>query len=284
MPEIVAGATKEPEKTIAPSATPEPEQQEPEYSETERNAMSQGWKPKDQWEGNPDDHRSAREFLDRGELLSKIKSQSQELRQVQQIVGVLSDHNKKVYLAGYNKALQELRAQKAVAINERDGEKIVAIEEKIDAAKAAIAAVEKQPATPSQPTQGTITPDFQLFMNRNPWYQQDAAMRAWAHGEGIAYANDNKGATEGALYMYLEGKVKEAFPDKFNKQNRAPPSPDGEGRQSASGTRSAGTGSFEKLMQRLPEEHSKTAKEMVKRGIVSKEDYVKQYEQLESGR
>ena len=281
MPEIVAGSTTE--AKVEPVVVVEETNQEPQYTETERNAMGQGWKPKDQWEGNPDDHRSAREFLDRGELLSKIKSQSQELRQVQQIVSVLSEHNKKVYLAGYNKALSELRAAKAVAINERDGEKIVALEEKIDAAKAAIAQVEAQPSVPV-PKQGTITPDFQLFMNRNPWYQQDAKMRHWAHGQAIEFANENKGATEGAVYTFLEGKVKEAFPEKFNKANRAPPSPDGEGRQATSGTKSQSSGSFEKLLQRLPEDLARTARDMVKRGFVTKESYVKDYEQLESGR
>lgn len=248
---------------------------EPTYTTTEQEAISQGWKPKDKWDGNPEDHRSAREYLDRGELLNKIKSQSSELRQVQAIVAQLTNQNKQVYQAGYERALKELREAKAKAITNGDGTAVAQIEERIDQTKELL---DKVKAAPVQQVGPNITPAFQRFQEENPWYGKDQVLRKWAHGEAIDFAKEHKGATEQDVYDHIKANVRKAFPEKFNRAG--PPNPDGEGRVSSSPTRTTGSGSFEKLLGTLPEDQAKVAKEMVKRGIITKEKYVEDYEAI----
>src|ERR1017187_6293930 len=86
-----------------------------EYTETEQKAIDQGWDR----EVEGDNKRSAKEFLDQGELLGKIKSQSNELKQIRQTLDGLSQHNKNVYQASYERALVDLRAQKVAAVKDR---------------------------------------------------------------------------------------------------------------------------------------------------------------------
>src|SRR6266705_1938984 len=107
MTEIVGGDVKAPETKVVPpvegvTTTQEQESsQERVFTDIETDAIAQGWDP--DFDGPT--KRSAREFLDRGELLSKIRSQSQELRKVQEVIGTLTEHNKQVYRAGYERAI-----------------------------------------------------------------------------------------------------------------------------------------------------------------------------------
>jgi hypothetical protein len=77
------------------------------YTETELRAMEMGWKPKDQWEGDPNEHRSAKEYIDRGELLGKLKQQGSELRELKAMVSTLSEHNRKVHAEAYRQAITD---------------------------------------------------------------------------------------------------------------------------------------------------------------------------------
>src|SRR5438132_1680053 len=70
------------------------------HTALEERAIEQGWRPKDEWDGDESEFRSAREFIDRGELLRKISSQGDELRKLKEVAGALSEHNKQVYVAG----------------------------------------------------------------------------------------------------------------------------------------------------------------------------------------
>lgn len=253
-------------------------------SELEEQASGKGWTPEKEWVDagkDPAEWRSAREFLDRGELLDRIKDQSRELKSLGAIVGQLSEQNKQVYKAGYVKAVSDLKAARINAMKEGDAEAVGKIEDAIDQAKEAIQKIDQSPTV--RQTQVQETEAFVRFKTDNPWFMQNETMKKWAFGTGIAYANEHPNATEEQVYRHVEQEVKKEFPDKF--QRRAPPSPDGESRRgttSSSNTKSAG--SFEKLMASLPEDQARVARDMVKRGYVTKEKYVQDYEAIAVGR
>ena len=55
----------------------EPVKQEPvQLTAIEERASAQGWRPKDEWDGDPDEWVSAREFVRAGELFKKIDDQT----------------------------------------------------------------------------------------------------------------------------------------------------------------------------------------------------------------
>lgn len=253
----------------------------PELSTLELEQKAKGWQPLAEWEedGNdPKDHRSAREFRDRGELLETIKSTKGELRQVTQMVNQLSDHNKKVFIAGYERAIGDLKVQRAQAIEEGDAKKLAQVEDQLDANKATLAAA-KATAVPQIKEQPVISPAFTNWRAENSWYDETASMKHWAHGMAIEFAKVNPEATEAQVYAFLSKEVRKEFPDKF--QKKGPPSPDGEGRSSGKATTSArGSNAFEKLMADMPEDQAKAAREMVKRGLITKEKYVEDYDAI----
>ena len=48
--------------------------------EHEVAAREKGWRPKDEWEGDPDDWRPAKQFLEWGEMRSTIKNQNTQIK------------------------------------------------------------------------------------------------------------------------------------------------------------------------------------------------------------
>ncbi len=256
----------------------------PELSPTEQLAQSQGWVPLSEWQGDPKDHRSAKEFIDRGELLTRIRTQNQELQSVKNIVAQLSDHNKRVFQAGYENALKELRVAKAAAIENQDGKALVLIEEQIDDTRDKLAAAKAAPSVAQMPRgQQGASPEFQTFLQRNPAYLSEATFRHWSHGMAIEFARVNPTAQEGDVYEFVEREAKKVWPDKYGLARKAPPSPDGESRRNTSGGgQSKTTGaSFEALMGTLPEDQVRVARDMVKRGYMTKEKFVEDYNEIE---
>lgn len=57
--------------------------EEPQYTEEELDAISKGWKSQSQYEGNPSQFRSAKEFLEKKELLDLIRKQNKRLKKIE---------------------------------------------------------------------------------------------------------------------------------------------------------------------------------------------------------
>ena len=71
--------TPEPiEQEVQPQAEPK------QYTAVEQRALDQGWVPQDEWQGDPDDWRPAKEFIDRGELFRKIDELKNENKRIKQ--------------------------------------------------------------------------------------------------------------------------------------------------------------------------------------------------------
>ncbi len=245
-----------------------------EYSEIEQQAMEQGWDP--DYDG--DNKRSAREFVDRGELLGKIKSQSQEIKDIKKLAESLSQHNKNVYIASYEKALKDLREAKIAALDEGGkGKKVVKLDEAIEETRTALANMKAQPVTTPAPAGESEV--FIEFKKANPLYTKDEDFKDWAHGVAISYAKAHDNATEAQVYDFITERAKKKYPDQFRK---GPPSPDGEGRSSGSNSKSGKGDSkeFDSLMNNLPEDQARVAKDLVKRGYLTKEKYVEDYNNI----
>lgn len=264
--------------------TKEPTSSEPKYTEVEKVALSQGWKPKDQWDGNPDEHRSAREYLDRGELLGKIKVQNEQLREIRTALQGMSDHNRRVYAAGYENALKELKVQKLQALKEGEAEQVLAIDDKIDSTKEALQAIktEAEQAKVTAKQQGP-SPITQNWLAINKWYQTDAIMRHAANGLAMELGKANPNVTEEEIYQTIDREMRKEFPHKF-KTAQAAPSPDGESTRSAGSGKTTTTGnSFEKLLGSMSEMQATIARNLVKTGAITKEKYVEDWNSMNGG-
>ncbi len=275
MTDIVAAPV--PDKVVVAPVVPDTPAPDttPEYTETEQRAIDQGWNP--DWEGPEDQKRSAREYLDRGELLSSLKAQSTEVKELRKMVQGLSEHNRKVYESGYERALNDLRAQKAKAVDDSDGALVVKLDEAIDQTREALRTVKQAPS--SAPAVVEETQAFKDFKKANPVYVTSEKFKEWAHGAAISYAKRTPDATEEGVYEYISERARKEYPEHYGR--RGPPSPDGEGRQSSAKAAPAKGGqAFEKLMADLPEDQANVARGMIKRGLMTKEKYVEDYERM----
>ncbi len=253
------------------------ENAEVQYTELEQQAIDQGWRPKEEWDGDPGKWRDAATYIDRGELLGKLKNQSSELKEVKNMLSYMSEHNKKVYESGYQKAIIDLKAARIAAMKDDNFEAVAAIEDEIDKNKEALQEVRRQPTLAAE-SKGVDKVLEAQWKKQNQWYDNDPAMKAWAIGTALEYTKVNGRVPDEEIYEFLSNKVRKEFPHKFKRA--AAPSPEGEGRQANSqkgGSNKDASASFKALLAEMPEEHARAARQMVKSGLVTEEKYVEDY-------
>ena len=76
----------------------------------DKQAREMGWRPKEEWEGEPEKWRDAKEFVERGELYNKIDSVGRELKETRKALKMLQEHHSKVRETEFNRAVAELKA------------------------------------------------------------------------------------------------------------------------------------------------------------------------------
>lgn len=192
----------------------------PELTPIEQKALEQGWVPQDQWEGNPDDWRPAKEFVDRGELFKKIDEVRRENKRLREGHEELVKHHMNVKKLAYEQALADLRAQKKAALADGDADAVVEIDERIDETK------EAQRAAVAQQVQQVAQPDpiFEDWMTRNPWYVKDEEAKVVA--DRAARAAFLLGERDKATILEVAEKaVRKEFPHKFTNPKREQAAP-----------------------------------------------------------
>lgn len=258
------------EELLEPETKQEAAPEAPQYTEAEQLAMESGWVPKDQWKGNPDEWRPAKEFNDRGELFTRIKSQSKELAELKQAMSFLTEQQKKQYNAGFQQAIRDLKSARDAALQEGDVLKAQQITDKIDEVKeqhqVQQVAPKQTPATPEP------SPVFRTWFEQNTWYTKDKVLTKYADAVGFEYKSEHPESTEAEMLAYVAKNVKKEFAHKF--QPKGPPSPDGEGRGSPRGPVDSGIKTMESDMT---EEQRSIMKTILKSTGMTKEQYFKQY-------
>ena len=187
-----------------------------ELSPTQQEALTQGWVPKEEYDGDPEKWVDAGEFIRRGELFRKIESQSKELKDVRKALAELAKHNSKIREVEYQRAIDALKQEKKNALNEGDADRVVDIDEKIDLVKTQQRQDQQQQAAQVVPQE--IHPELKNWMNRNGWYETTPSMRGWADARGVELAQEGKSPNE--VLTILEKEVKTRFSEKFHNPNR----------------------------------------------------------------
>lgn len=196
-------------------------EQEREYSPIELEAMDQGWRPKEEFQGDPDRFIEAGEFIRRGELFAKIDHQNKEIKQVRQTLEQFKSHHANVEKAAYDRAIADLKRQRKEALAEGDVDRFDALDEQVDKAIDARDEFVKQASQPAQQVP-TVHPDFAAWAAKNPWYSNDPIMQGAADRFGKVLASQGLSPLE--VLKQVETKIKEEFPHKFSNPKRNAPS------------------------------------------------------------
>jgi len=198
-------------------------------SSVEEQAREQGWRPKDEFDGDPDSWVDAKEFLFRGELMGRIqsqgkyiKSQDRKLAEMQEGLRQLGEHNARIAEREYEKAIKSLREEKRRAIEDGDGATVVSIDEKIDELKADKVELSKRTATDNINTAKTSKEEefnevFHDWQSKpeNTWYETDFIMQGAADAAGIAYIRENPNATPQDVLKHVSAVIRKEFKHKF---------------------------------------------------------------------
>lgn len=243
----------------------------------EELARAKGWKPKDEWQGDPKKWVPADEYNRRGELFDKIDAQSRELKETKKVLKMLQDHHLKVKETEYARALEEVKAQKKQALIDGDADKVLEADEALMDMKA------EQQAQKVAAKQEAARPDprFVAWVEQNPWYVQDNEMRSFADDIGIAHAKAHPEKSPEEVLTYVIGRVKKSYPEKFsNPMRNRPGTAESRGNDVHGKTRSASSVESYKLT----EEERRVMNTFVADGIMTKEEYIRDLKAIKGER
>lgn len=265
---------EQPEEGTEGEAKAEAAPVEHEYSPEEDIARQSGWVPKDEWKGKPEDWRPAKEFNERGELFTRIKSQSKELLEMKNAVNMLVAQQSKQYLKGFDDAVAQLKRDRAAAVADGDLERVVRITDAIDEVKEKRQEADRiaQPKAPVGPSD-----TFREWHTKNDWYMKDKVLSEHAEDVGEIFKKRNPQSTEAEMLEYVARQVRKEYPNKFRK---APPSPDGDGRQSSGGKTVQSSNKYSEMESEMTDEQRAIMKTILRQTKMSKDEYFKQYAEV----
>lgn len=251
-------------ETSGEDVTPEVETRE--YSEVEQQAIEQGWRPKEEWEGDETKWRSAKEFVERGELYSKIDTMGRDLKDTKKALKMLQEHHSKLKEVEYNKALTELKAAQKKNLESGDADAYLETTELLTDLKAEQKAREVyQEQMPEQ-----VDPRFTAWVEKNKWYAQEPAMKKHADLIGEVYARQNPDLEPVDVLSYVTKEIKEKFKDKFVNPNRNKQTVEGRGTSAP-----ASKGKIE-----LSPEEVKIMNTFIRTGTMTKERYLEELKSM----
>jgi len=215
----------------------------------EQEARTLGWVPAEEFKGDPNRWVDAETFVERGHtvmpilrknnerLETLVKQQAEELNKMKNMFNASQEsitELQKVHADATKAAVAKARAEVMAELKEakRDGDvdREIALTEELQELKNRQVEIDKPaPAPAAQPQQQEVHPDFQAWMNDNPWFGTD--QRKTQKAMGIAQILRADPENDG-----LQGR---AFFDRVlaEMEGRSAPRPDKVG-----GARSSGTG------------------------------------------
>ena len=245
--------------------------EEPEISEEVlAQAQSMGHAPKDEWRGDPDKWVDAQTFVDRGKnripiLNERIRHQSQQINELKATMSQFADHYGSVQKNAYARALRDLKAAQTEAVAEGDTAKFTAVDQQIEHLRA------NPPNAPHIPgPDPSQDPVFQDWLSENKWYQTDKELGSYAESVGNHIRHRNPNLVGADFLSEVAKEVKTRFPDRFGVKDR--PVPTVEGARSAQPRSSKG-----KSYTQLPSEAKTACDKFVKQGLLTREQYIKDY-------
>lgn len=195
--------------------------------EFEADARRQGWVSKEEWEAkgkDPAKHKSAEKFIKDGEQivpilkgrLTRLENQLNTLKQTQvkerkATLEAMADQNK------INEA--KLKEALKAAVSKGDGDAVVDLQDRLDAAKEQSREIKQELKTVEQPAED---PQFVQFLEENEWYSTDKELQDEADTVGAIIRRKNPTMPAAEFYEKVVQRVKTLHPDKFGRKPKAP--------------------------------------------------------------
>jgi small-conductance mechanosensitive channel len=199
----------------------------------EEKARQQGWTPKEQFRGNPDEWVDAKEFVARGSFFRKIEAQNKQIEQLKTVIDSMAETLSKSEERGYQRAQEELNLQKAQARLTGDVdafEKVLKEEQELQQQFKNKTEANAPPAVvPSLPPdlEAIRSSDaWKKFELQNPWVKgtDDLSdeIRGYAQNIGTKFEQKHPNTTPDEALEFVHKQVRVRFPE-LDQSNRDRP-------------------------------------------------------------
>ena len=241
--------------------------------EEKLEAARRGWK--EDGVDKHGEHRTAKEFLERGNEISRIMQLERQLEQTRETVDLMKQHTENVAKNAYERAIEDFKKQKLEAAEIGDTQKMLEIDEQMEK-------MEKPRPVPEINTEGLTTEQINLaeaykkadesFKTENEWYGTNRVMTAFAQQEGASYAKRVKDTTGNVphpddVFNYVRGEIAKEFPD-YKKPIQ---------RVTSTQNRSVSRGAKKKGWNDVDDAAREIGKKLISRGAITEEKYLKDY-------
>lgn len=178
----------------------------PELSATEQKAFDQGWRPLDEFNGDEDNWKTAKEYVRDGEFLATIKEQNQKMERMNSEFNSRLENTNKLHEARRKQEIKDLETEMRDAVKTSDSDAY-------DAAKDKITELEKETVADKPVVEQNVDPVIAAWEAKNPWINDESdRKRPIAQGIWRDYVSKNKGATNEQALAYVDKEMSELFP------------------------------------------------------------------------
>ena len=178
------------------------------FTEIEQKAMAKGWKPLDQWKGDPAEFIDPEQFLKNHTWVKQIKKQNEQLTQQAKAIEYLVEQNKRTEALTRQKVLEELQQAQQQAASVGDTAAVSAYTDKIIEARVGLDRLAESEVLAKQAVD--------KFLETNgTWFHSDPHLREFAinHDAMIKRAFPEMSSAE--RLRKVEQDVKTFFAHKF---------------------------------------------------------------------
>jgi hypothetical protein len=238
--------------------------------ETLSEAKRQGWVPQDQYNGPEDKWVDADTFVRKGKEINALLRKDNDFlkREVSEMKTTMMEFKKfhaDTEKRAYDRAMSDLRDQKKEAINTGDGDKVLQIDDAIDDLK------NNKPNPVVNKPSNQPDPVFVQWNEDNKWFGTDTELTEEANLIGEVIKRKQPTLIGEAFLDEVTKRVKKSYPEKFTNSNRGRPSPV-EGTTAPKNTSKNGKGYND-----LPVEAKQACQKFEKSGLLTREQYLKEY-------
>jgi len=260
-------------------AIEQPSGEDTEQVDVEAAARAMGWRPLDEFSGDPSRHVDAQTFYKRGqEVMPILKAQTKTLLKrldaAEKSAKQAAEYFSKAEERAYHRALADIRAEQEAAVESGDIEAHRKASDKLDK----LGKLEKPGSSGSEMSEDQRAEDFADWGKANKWYATNSVMQAYADAQAQKIIRTRGGgvldrADLDAVAEQVKAKFADDFPDEFGEKPRAKPRSAVEG-VTPSRSRPGGKGFAD-----LPVEAQRMADKWIKQGLIkTRDDYVKSYQ------
>lgn len=211
----------------------------PDISPEMQKALDNGWRPEDEWDGDPDTWVDYKTFNLKGDLIGQVTAQRRRAeaiersqKETQQKLQQMIELNKRLLKSDVEKAKKELKSEKRQAMEEGDYDRVDEIEDRIKTVEKdyeeAIAEEESRSTQAENESNEQVDSDnvshpamlswlqtHEKTLNSNPDFVEDA--KVFASQYKALHSDDYDPE---AAVKYVDNKLKKLHPEAYSTQRR----------------------------------------------------------------